>query len=149
MECSRRKGRVVGLILPSPFPLTRSHSPILIAEISLPHQRGRLLSLQQWMITWGVWFANVLELCPANPNPDPNHVFHLLRNVTYEQQRSFSHSLGDPNDSRNCLHVMSSNDTPFTSMVSHTRSMGRGSDGTRKTTCQGRYSGSSCSGSDN
>lgn len=31
-----------------------SQGPILIAEISLPHQRGRLLSLQQWMITWGV-----------------------------------------------------------------------------------------------
>ncbi|KAJ5212412.1 uncharacterized protein N7498_004058 [Penicillium cinerascens] len=31
-----------------------SQGPILIAEISLPHQRGRLLSLQQWMITWGI-----------------------------------------------------------------------------------------------
>ncbi|KAJ5684533.1 uncharacterized protein N7477_000878 [Penicillium maclennaniae] len=31
-----------------------SQGPILIAEISLPHQRGRLLSLQQWMITWGM-----------------------------------------------------------------------------------------------
>lgn len=29
-------------------------SPILIAEIALPKDRGRLLSLQQWMITWGV-----------------------------------------------------------------------------------------------
>ncbi|KAJ5365264.1 Major facilitator superfamily domain general substrate transporter [Penicillium concentricum] len=29
-----------------------SQGPILIAEISLPQQRGRLLSLQQWMITW-------------------------------------------------------------------------------------------------
>ncbi|OQE39140.1 hypothetical protein PENCOP_c007G03414 [Penicillium coprophilum] len=31
-----------------------SQGPILIAEISLPQQRGRLLSLQQWMITWGI-----------------------------------------------------------------------------------------------
>ncbi|KAJ5723521.1 hypothetical protein N7488_001556 [Penicillium malachiteum] len=31
-----------------------SQGPILIAEISLPHQRGRLLSLQQWMIALGI-----------------------------------------------------------------------------------------------
>lgn len=39
-----------------------SQAPILIAEISLPHQRGRLISLQQWMITWGVRFYRVLEV---------------------------------------------------------------------------------------
>lgn len=37
-----------------------SQGPILIAEISLPHQRGRLLSLQQWMITWEVNSASLL-----------------------------------------------------------------------------------------
>lgn len=31
-----------------------SQGPILIAELSPPHLRGRLLSLQQWMITWGI-----------------------------------------------------------------------------------------------
>ncbi|KAL1989240.1 hypothetical protein VTN96DRAFT_2 [Rasamsonia emersonii] len=31
-----------------------SQGPILIAEISLPRSRGRLISFQQWMITWGV-----------------------------------------------------------------------------------------------
>lgn len=40
-----------------------SNSPILIAEISLPHQRGRLLSLQQWMITWGVGYHIDSGLC--------------------------------------------------------------------------------------
>ncbi|KIX03801.1 uncharacterized protein Z518_07354 [Rhinocladiella mackenziei CBS 650.93] len=31
-----------------------SQGPILIAELSTPQIRGRLLSLQQWMITWGI-----------------------------------------------------------------------------------------------
>lgn len=29
-------------------------SPIYIAEISPPSKRGKLIALQQWMITWGV-----------------------------------------------------------------------------------------------
>ncbi|KAI5465259.1 sugar transporter family protein [Mariannaea sp. PMI_226] len=31
-----------------------SQGPILIAELSTPQNRGRLISLQQWMITWGI-----------------------------------------------------------------------------------------------
>ncbi|KAK2776684.1 hypothetical protein FQN52_003431 [Onygenales sp. PD_12] len=31
-----------------------SQGPILIAEISLPRNRGRLLAFEQWMVTWGI-----------------------------------------------------------------------------------------------
>jgi MFS family permease len=31
-----------------------SQGPIYIAEISTPKVRGRLISFQQWMITWGI-----------------------------------------------------------------------------------------------
>jgi MFS family permease len=31
-----------------------SQGPIYIAEISTPALRGRLISFQQWMITWGI-----------------------------------------------------------------------------------------------
>ena len=31
-----------------------SQGPIYIAEISTPKLRGRLISIQQWMITWGI-----------------------------------------------------------------------------------------------
>ena len=39
-----------------------SQGPILIAEISTPSLRGRLLSLQQWMITWGVCHHHIPPL---------------------------------------------------------------------------------------
>lgn len=46
-------------------PLTNNlltDSPIYIAEMSPPHRRGRLISLQQWMITWGVCLPLPLHL---------------------------------------------------------------------------------------
>lgn len=31
-----------------------STGPLFLAELSLPENRGRILSFQQWSITWGV-----------------------------------------------------------------------------------------------
>ena len=36
------------------YPADIVFRPVLIAELSLPRLRGRLISIQQWMITWGV-----------------------------------------------------------------------------------------------
>jgi hypothetical protein len=52
LECSLVKGET--LLCYHIHNYANFSRPILIAEISLPHQRGRLISLQQWMITWGV-----------------------------------------------------------------------------------------------
>lgn len=53
LECSLAKGKRLCSVIAC---TTNADifRPILIAEISLPHQRGRLISFQQWMITWGV-----------------------------------------------------------------------------------------------
>jgi hypothetical protein len=89
--------------------------PILIAEISLPRQRGRLLSLQQWMITWGV-----CELLPVdyiyiatNIKPDPDYVLYQLRSFVHERQRFLSPSLGNTDGPRNDSHVLLAHDAPF------------------------------------
>lgn len=34
--------------------ITAIFRPMYIAEISTPNRRGRLISFQNWMITWGV-----------------------------------------------------------------------------------------------
>jgi hypothetical protein len=81
-------------------------SPILIAEISLPQQRGRLLSLQQWMITWGVCdeFFALSDYSWLTLVSDPYYVFYIIRRILHEQPGVIPSPLGSPNDPRYYPH---------------------------------------------
>jgi hypothetical protein len=72
-----------------------SQGPIYIAEVSRPHLRGRLISLQQWMISWGVSLpASRTAAAKSDSLADPHHVFRLIRNILHPEPSVLPHTVG-------------------------------------------------------
>lgn len=114
-----------------------SQGPTYIAEISPASKRGRLICIQQWMITWGVSSAVLpYRTKSLTRGAGACYVFHPIRMLLHQEQHSVSSTLGYPDVSSRHTHVCSSFHASISSLACLERSMGGSDRCSRKSSWQ-------------